>query len=65
MVCRLINKFKHEGFDLGLDNGYWNLKLLINIIQETCVEIVIPDKNNASKNKEKIIKDNKSNKKIR
>ena len=63
MVCRLINKFKHEGFDLGLDNGYWNLKLLINIIQETCVEIVIPDKNNASKNKEKIIKDNKSNKK--
>lgn len=62
IVKRLINKFRHEGFVLGLDNGYWNIRLLMEIIQETCVEIAIPDKKSASKNKNKIIKDNKSNK---
>ena len=53
IVDRLIYKFYHEGFSVGFDNGYWNIRLLIDIIKETCVELSIPDKNTASKKKRK------------
>ena len=59
---RLINIFGDNGFSLGVDNGYWNIKLLIKIIQETNTKVVIPDKKSATNTKDKIIQDNKSNK---
>ena len=62
IVYRLIEKFNHEGFALGADNGYWNIRLLMEIIRNTCVDLAIPDKNTAQKTKQKIIKKSKSNK---
>ena len=55
IVERLIDKFNHEGMAVGIDNGYWNIKLLIEIIRNTHVELAIPDKNTARKTKHEII----------
>ena len=62
LVERLIDKFNHEGFAIGADNGYWNIKLLIEIIRGTCVELAVPDTKTAKKTKQNIIKKSKSNK---
>ena len=43
----------------GADNSYWNIKLLIEIIRNTLVELPIPDKNTARKTKQEIIQKSK------
>ena len=63
IVERLIDKFNHEGIAVGVDNGYWNIKLLMEIIRNTLVELAIPDKNTARKTKQEIIQKSKSHKK--
>ena len=54
IITRLIDQFGHEGFIGSFDNGYFNIKLLKEIINETLVELAIPDTETASATKENI-----------
>ena len=54
IITRLIEKFRHEGFIGSFDNGYFNIELLKEIINETCVELAIPDSQTASITKENL-----------
>ena len=56
----LIDKLGHSFFKIAFDNGYWNIPALIQIMNETGVLPIIPDKYRASKIKSKIISDSKS-----
>ena len=60
LIDRLMDKFGDNGFSLAVDYGYWNIKLLIDIIRQTNAIPVIPDKASATYTKEKISKQNQS-----